>query len=73
MTATVARTASHAHTNAALPYLLALGAYGLPDVFAHEPALARGVNLYQGRLVHPDVAAALGRPVEADLAPGAAE
>jgi alanine dehydrogenase len=73
MTATVARTTSHAHTNAALPYLLALGAHGLPDVFAHEPALARGVNLYQGRLAHPDVATAMGRAVEAHLAPGAAE
>ncbi len=67
MTATVARTASYALTNAALPYLLAVGAYGLPDVFGHEPELRWGVNLYQGKLAHPDVAAALGREVEVDL------
>lgn len=62
--ATVARTASHALTNAALPYLLALGDYGLPGVFRQEKALAKGVNLYRGQLVHPAVAAALGRQVD---------
>jgi len=67
MTATVARTASYALTNAALPYLLAVGAEGLPDAFKHQPALRQGVNLLQGKLVHPEVAAALRREVEAEL------
>jgi alanine dehydrogenase len=67
VTATVARTASYALTNAAVPYLLSLGACGLPAVFEREPGLASGVNLYQGRLAHPEVAAALGREVEFDL------
>lgn len=69
MTASVARTASYALTNAALPYLLSLGDFGCPDIFEHEPALVRGANLYQGKLAHPDVAAALGRRVEVTLLP----
>ena len=67
VTATVARTASYALTNAALPYLLAVGACGLPAVFDHEPALTRGVNLYRGRLTHPEIAASLGREVEIEI------
>lgn len=62
---------NYALTNAALPYLLSLGAQELPHALAEEPALARGVNLYRGKLVHPDIAAALGSEVEAHLAPGA--
>jgi len=73
MTATVARTASYALTNSALPYLLALGAHGVPNVFEREPALVRGVNLFQGKLAHPEIAAAMGRQVEVDLSHGVAE
>ena len=69
--ATVARTASHALTNAALPYLQAVGEYGLPEVFKREAALAKGVNLYRGRLVHLAVAAALGRQVDLLIGEGA--
>jgi alanine dehydrogenase len=75
MTATVARTASYAFTNAVLPYLLSVGTYGLAakypegDVFQYQPALIQGVNLYRGKLAHPDVAAALGRQVEIELPP----
>lgn len=67
MTATVARTASYALTNAALPYLLSVGAHGLPKVFEHELGLVEGVNLYRGKLAHPEVAGGLGRQVEVDL------
>jgi alanine dehydrogenase len=70
ITATVARTASHALTNAALPYLLAIGAHGLLGAFEHEPALLPGVNLYQGKLAHPGIAAALGRDLELKLPSG---
>jgi alanine dehydrogenase len=70
ITATVARTASHALTNASSPYLLAVGACGLPDVLEHEPALRQGVDLYQGKLAQPDIATALGRQVEIELPPG---
>jgi alanine dehydrogenase len=71
ITATVARTASYALTNAALPYVLAVGAYGWPELLALEPALQRGINLYQGKLAQPDIAAALGRQIEIELPSGA--
>ena len=63
LTASVARTTSYAIANAALPYLLSLD--GLPDALA--PALARGINLYQGKLANRDVAAALGEPLAVEL------
>jgi alanine dehydrogenase len=67
ITATVARTTSYAITNAALPYLLALGEYGLLGSYKVMPALIAGINLYQGELVHAGVAAALGRDLDTDL------
>lgn len=50
MTAVYARTTSHAITNSALPYLLAAADHGLPAAFASVPALAKGVNLLQGKM-----------------------
>ncbi len=67
ITALVARTSSHALTNAALPYLLAIGRHGMPAVFRENHPLARGVNLFQGRMAHPAMAAALGVPLDNDL------
>jgi alanine dehydrogenase len=72
MTASVARTASHALTNAALPYLHTVAAYGPQGILGRERALVRGINLYEGKLVHPDIAAALGRELEYNLPFGAA-
>lgn len=62
--ALTARTASYALTNALLPSLLNLGEYGLPDVFQHDPTLAKGVNLYQGQIANVAIATALGRDLE---------
>lgn len=59
VTAAVARTTSHAVTNAALPYLLSLDQ--LKSQFRESTALARGVNLLQGKLANAQVAAALGK------------
>jgi alanine dehydrogenase len=70
MTASVARTASYALTNAALPYLHSLGSYGPLRMLHDEPALIPGVNLYEGKLAHPDIAAALGRAVQIHLPSG---
>ncbi|HET6444222.1 MAG TPA: alanine dehydrogenase [candidate division Zixibacteria bacterium] len=67
LTATVARTTSYAITNAALPYLLAVGEHGLLGSYKVMPSLLAGINLYQGELVHPDVAAAMGRAMDSDL------
>ncbi|HSG15294.1 MAG TPA: alanine dehydrogenase [Anaerolineae bacterium] len=66
-TAAVSRTTSYAVTNAALPYLLAVADEGPLGALSHEPALVKGFNLYQGGLANKEVAAALGREVEADL------
>lgn len=72
MTASVARTASHALTNAALPYLHSVAACGPQGILGREQALVRGINLYEGKLVHLDIAAALGREIEFELPLGAA-
>ncbi|HRV90605.1 MAG TPA: alanine dehydrogenase [Anaerolineae bacterium] len=70
VTASVARTASHALTHAALPCLKAIGSQGLSNVVRTHSPLARGVNLYQGKIAHPRIAAALGREVEVELPTG---
>lgn len=67
VTASVARTTSYAITNATLPYLLAIGKYGLPELLVQEPAIAKGVNFYQGKLANSDIAAASGRPLETTI------
>lgn len=64
VTAAVARTTSYALTNALLPYLHGLGANGIIGALDQQPALASGINLYQGKLAHREVAVALGRPLE---------
>ncbi len=66
-TAAVARTTSHALTNATVPYLLAIGEHGILEALKQSPALIQGINLYQGQLAHPIVAGALGREPESDL------
>ncbi|MDQ7030944.1 MAG: hypothetical protein Q9O62_14820 [Ardenticatenia bacterium] len=65
--ARVARTASYALSNAILPYVLHLSHAGLQESLHTIPELRRGVNVVDGRLAHPGVAAALGRPVEVTL------
>lgn len=59
-TAVVARSTSHAITNAFLPYALDMARYDLPDLLRRRAALHRGTNTYNGQVVHPDVAMALG-------------
>lgn len=68
LTAACARTTSYAITNAAIPYLLAVGEHGLPAALTQEPALISGVTLYQGKLAHSAIAEALGREVKVNLA-----
>jgi len=41
--------------------------HGLIDALERDPALAAGVNVYQGRLAHQEIAKALGRQVEVHL------
>jgi alanine dehydrogenase len=73
MPALVPRTSTFALTNATLPYAQALADRGAVAAVAADPALARGVNIWRGRVIHPGVAAALGQaatPLEAHLGTG---
>lgn len=52
MPGVVARTATHAFVNAALPYFIRIAGEGVEAALANDPALALGVNTHQGKLVH---------------------
>jgi alanine dehydrogenase len=60
MPALVPRTSTFALTNATLPYAVALATRGVREALRGDPALARGVNIWRGHVVHPAVAEALG-------------
>jgi alanine dehydrogenase len=53
-------TSTKALTNATLPYVESLADHGLRDAIAHDPALARGVNVLDGRVTYEAVAEAHG-------------
>ena len=53
-------TSTEALTNASLPYALAIAEQGWRAALAADPALARGLNVYDGRVTNPAVAAAQG-------------
>ncbi len=55
----VPATSTHALTNATLPYLVALATTAVDDAMADDPALAAGLNIRAGEVVHPAVADAL--------------
>lgn len=67
ITSAVARTTSYGLTNALIPYLQGLGEYGLEGMLEQQPSIQTGINLWQGKLANPVVAAALGLPVEITL------
>ena len=60
MPALVPRTSTFALTNATLPYVLALAQKGVAAAVRESPELAGGVNVWEGRVVHPRVAESLG-------------
>jgi alanine dehydrogenase len=60
MPALVPRTSTFALTNATLPYALELARKGTEHAVSESAALARGVNIWRGRVVYPAVAAAVG-------------
>ena len=62
MTANVARTASRALANAALPLIVELAGRGLDPALRENPGLAEGVFLYRGKLVSRRVGEAFGIP-----------
>ena len=70
MPALVPRTSTFALTNATLPYALELAERGINGAVRANPALAKGVNVCRGKLVHPAVAAFVGEtptPLESCL------
>jgi alanine dehydrogenase len=76
MPALVPRTSTFALTNATLPYVMELAAKGPARAVRDNPALAHGVNVWAGQVVHPRVAEALGvtaTPLEALASQGLSE
>ncbi len=62
MPGAVPRTSTFALSNVTLPYGLALADRGLVGATLHDPALAKGVNVYNGQITHAGVGEALGLP-----------
>lgn len=60
MPALVPRTSTFALTNATLPYALGLAGRGAAGAVRAAADLARGVNVWAGRIVHPAVADSVG-------------
>jgi alanine dehydrogenase len=60
MPALVPRTSTFALANATLPYVVELATRGVVAAVRSNPALARGVNVWDGAVVHPAVAEVLG-------------
>ena len=60
MPALVSRTSTFALANATLPYALELARAGVRAAVRANAELGRGVNVWEGRVVHPAVAAAVG-------------
>jgi alanine dehydrogenase len=53
-------TSTKALTNATLPYVEAIADHGLAEAVARDPALARGVNVLEGKITYEAVADAHG-------------
>lgn len=55
-------TATHALTNATLPFIVQLADSGIKDAFSRDPWLAKGVNVHEGNVTYQAVAEAHGFP-----------
>ena len=62
MPAIVPNTSTYALTNSTLSYGLQLANRGFPQALARNPALAKGLNTYGGKVTHEGVANAFGLP-----------
>ena len=61
---TVPRTSTQALTSVTLPYVIRLAQQGVEAALREDQALAAGLNLFRGRVVHPGVAEAHGMRLE---------
>ena len=60
MPGAVARTSTYALNNVTLPHTLAIADKGWKQALRDDPHLAQGLNVHDGRIVHPAVARELG-------------
>jgi alanine dehydrogenase len=60
MPGAVPNTSTYALTNVTLPYVLEIATQGLEEAVREDPALARGVNVFGGRVTNDAVAEAHG-------------
>jgi alanine dehydrogenase len=60
MPGAVPHTSTYGLTNATLPYVVALAEHGLETAVRQDPALALGVNVYDGAITYAPVAEAHG-------------
>lgn len=58
----VPKTSAHALNNATLPFVMALASKGWKRALSEDKHLAAGLNVWNGRVTHEAVAAALGLP-----------
>jgi alanine dehydrogenase len=65
MPGAVPRTSSFGLANATLPYIVKLADMGLHDALRSDPGLAKGLNTFDGQMMHPAVADAFNLPVGA--------
>lgn len=63
MPGAVPRTSSFGLANATLPYILRVANMGLYDAMSSDPGLAKGLNVYHGRVTHSAVADTFNLPV----------
>ncbi len=59
MPGAVPRTSTYALSNATLPYLMKLAEEGIEEAIKNDPVLAKGVNIYKGKVTYKAVADAL--------------
>jgi alanine dehydrogenase len=64
MTANIARTASRALANAAIPYVVELTSRSVEEILREDPGLAAGVYMYQGKIVKEGLGSSLGIPAQ---------
>ena len=60
MPGAVPRTSTYALSNATLPYLMTLAEEGIHDALRKNAALAKGLNVHQGKITYKAVADAFG-------------